>query len=839
MRTRKNFTLIIISGIILALVFFTIWLFWDLPSIKRLPENLSSPSIRFIDRNGWTLYEVIDPQTGRHTPVPLSTIPEMLKKATIATEDRTFYSNPGIDLGGIIRALWINLKGGETLAGGSTITQQVARNLLLSEDEQFERTLRRKLRETWLAWRLTQKFSKDEILGLYLNQIYYGALAYGVEAAAQTYFGKSVTQLDLAECALITGLPQGPAIYNPLVFPDAAKNRQKIVLELMLNQGLISHDEYEITKQQPLIYTPKPYPIEAPHFVMMVISQLDAVLPPGNRPKDQSLIVQTTLDLDNQRLAETAISQHLQTLHQTSTRLSTGGIESGHAVPGGHNVNNAALIAIDPQTGAILSFVGNHNYFDEDHNGAINMAISPRQPGSALKPLVYAAAFNPTRTNPLTAASMILDISTTFTTHEGDAYTPANYDNLEHGPVSARQALASSLNIPAVITLDSIGIADLFDLARKVGISSLGDPDSYDLSLALGGGETSLLELTVAYGAFATTGFQLHPYAIQQISTIQGDIVYQHKKEANIRVLDERIAWLISNILNDNEARTIGFGKNSALKIDRPAAVKTGTTTNYHDNWTIGYTPDLLVGVWVGNANHEPMRGVSGLSGAGPIWHQYMRAALLGTQEKWFSIPQGMVSLEICAISGLLPTQDCPFVKSEWFISGTEPKLTDTIFHKVWIDTRSGNLADANTPANYRKLLTVMDLPPQANPWARERGIILLGDLDPTFASSQMENELNLLKILSPGDHTLFWIYKDFDLNSQRLHFEVTSDVWMKRVELWLDQKLLISFSESPYEYWWPLQAGEHTLLAKGTTQDGQTILSAVKTFSVESGTQP
>ena len=838
-RKTRSFLISVVAVISAVGLALTTWIFWGLPSLSDLPENLAVPSLRITDRHGRILYEIIDKTGGRHTPVNLDVIPSALIKATIATEDRYFYSNPGLDFGGILRAFWINIWGGETLAGGSTITQQVARNLLLSEKEQFERTIRRKLRESWLAWRLTNNIPKDKILELYLNQMYYGAMAYGVEAAAQTYFSKSVTELDLAECALIAGIPQGPAIYNPLVDPRAAENRQKIVLELMHNQGVISQETYVSALRQPLVYTSTPYPIEAPHFVMMAVSQLDTILTQWEKNPPQTLIIRTTLDTDWQHLAEKAIQKHLSALRETNPNLSSGGTGQGHAVPGGHNVNNAALIALDPETGEILTMVGSPDYFDPEHAGAINMAISPRQPGSALKPFVYAAAFDPTRNSPITPATMILDVRTTFTTHEGDAYTPANYDNLEHGPVSAREALASSLNIPAVIMLDHIGMPELFDLASKTGISSFGNPDDFDLSLALGGGEVTLLDLSAAYGAFANRGSRVVPFSILEISTLDGNILYQYQYQAPIRILDERVAWLISDILNDNDARSIGFGPNSALNIDRPAAVKTGTTTNYHDNWTIGYTPEVVVGVWVGNASHEPMRAVTGLSGAGPIWHQFIREVLTGTPESWFNRPDGMVQIGVCAPSGLLPTNDCPLTKLEWFIAGTEPVLPDNIYHRVWVDKVTGRLADENTPSDQTKLITALDLPLQGHPWARAQGLTLLSDLQVNGGSINSDWGNFPLQILSPGNHTVYRLNPLVDTNAQRLHIQVANSIEVDLVEIWLDGLLLTTLKGPPYEFWWSLEPGEHTLWATEPSTAGDSNHSQTITFTVRNGDDP
>jgi membrane peptidoglycan carboxypeptidase len=422
MKHRKigllSFVLLIVAGVVGWL-----WLFGDLPALDSLPARLHTPSVRIVDRNGRLLYEALDEQGGRHAVVPLEAIPLACRQAAIATEDRRFYSHPGVDLQGILRAAWINLRGGEALAGGSTITQQVARNLLLDQAERGERSLRRKLREALLAWRLTRHFTKDEILALYLNQTYYGGMAYGLEAAAQTFFGRPAAQLDLAECALLAGLPQAPALYNPYTNLEAARARQSIVLRLMEQDGYITAEQRRLAEREPLALAEKPYPIEAPHFVMMVRAELDRQFSPEQIYQRGGLVVRTTLDLDWQKLAEAAVARHLEQLQRSEDGL-------------GHNVHNAALVALHPRSGEVLALVGSPDYFDGAHGGAINMALAPRQPGSAIKPLVYAAALDPTAPGGgWTAATMLLDVSTSFTTSEGKAYIPANYDLREHGPV--------------------------------------------------------------------------------------------------------------------------------------------------------------------------------------------------------------------------------------------------------------------------------------------------------------------------------------------------------------------------------------------------------------------
>ncbi|MCL4825323.1 MAG: hypothetical protein KJZ57_14010, partial [Anaerolineales bacterium] len=429
--------------------------------------------------------------------------------------------------------------------------------------------------------------------------------------------------------------------YNPFTDPEAARERQLVVLGLMEKDGYISEQERTLAEEAALRYTETPYPIRAPHFVWMIKSQLDALEADGkiNLAVQSGLIVRTTLDLRIQQIAEESVARQIKTLRDQSPE---------------QNVNNAAVVVLDPRTGEILALVGSADYFNEDIAGAVNMATSPRQPGSAFKPFLYAQALDPRGAARWTAATPLLDVTTTFPTHEETSYTPKNYDGLEHGLVPVRLALASSLNIPAVITLQKVGIANTIHFAERLGITSLGDPNQYDLSLALGGGQMSLLELTGAYAVLADKGVKTDHPDLLDIRDADGNLLYESFPTPPLQILDPRVVWLLSDILADDAARSLGFGRNSTLKIDRPAAVKTGTTTNFHDNWTIGYTPDLVVGVWVGNSDYKAMKDVTGLTGAAPIWHETIRKTLEGRPKTDFVRPEGLVQAEVCALSGLL-----------------------------------------------------------------------------------------------------------------------------------------------------------------------------------------
>ncbi|MEW5941471.1 MAG: transglycosylase domain-containing protein, partial [Chloroflexota bacterium] len=715
----------------------------------------------------------------------------------------------------VVRALWINIQGGETLAGGSTITQQVARNLLLS-DELGTRSLRRKVREIVLAWQMTRRLSKDEILALYLNQTYYGGLAYGVEAASQTYFGKSATGLTLPECALLAGLPQSPSLYNPFTNPDAARDRQLVALGLMEKDGYITTEERALAEETTLHYTETPYPIRAPHFVWMIKSQLDALSASGeiNFAAQQSLVVRTTLDLNIQQIAEDAIARQLKDYRERAPE---------------QNVNNAAALVLDPRTGEMLALVGSADYFDDSIAGAVNMAISPRQPGSAFKPFLYAQALDPRGPARWTAATPMLDVTTTFPTHEGLSYTPKNYDGREHGLVPVREALASSLNIPAVLTLQQVGIANTIHFAGQLGVTTLGDPNEYDLSLALGGGQMSLLELTSAYAVLANGGVKTDHSAILDIRDADGTLLYRSDPTPSLQILDPRVVWLLSDILSDDEARALGFGRDSTLKIDRPAAVKTGTTTNFHDNWTIGYTPDLVVGVWVGNSDYKAMKDVTGLTGAAPIWHEVIRKALEGKPKTNFVRPEGLIQVEVCALSGLLPTSFCDHTRVEWFIEGTEPTQPDNIYQQVTIDALTGQLATVSTPLERRRTIIVLDLPITLHPWARAQGLPLLADI-PLAGAATVQPQIALI---SPRPNTTYRLDPTFDPSAQKLLIEAVAGAGIVQVTIWVDGIPHATFNTSPYQAWWQLSVGEHRFWATGVTVGGGIVTSEAVTITV------
>lgn len=649
-------------------------MFAELPS----PAELKARQFHFqtttiFDRNGDPLWEINDPNFGRRSYVTLDRISPYLLQATIATEDRNFYKHSGVDMFAILRAVYYNLTEGSIVSGASTITQQVARNVLLTEEERQTQSINRKVREAILAVRLADEYTKEEILEVYLNQIYYGNMAYGIEAASQTYFGKepfagpaldpdkpfqslkSARALSLAEAALLAGLPQSPAYHNPYNFPERAKTRQKVVLNLMVEAGYINQEEAKTALNEPVLDTLVPLARnqKAPHFANYVLSELEANPPIGNlNLYEAGLQIQTSLVPELQTLAEEIVAKQVDALADK-------------------NVTNGALVALDPTTGQILAMVGSKDFWGDKISGQINMATTPRQPGSSIKPFVYLAAFE----KGWDAGTVIQDEPKQYVDSVGNVYAPTNYDLKFHGPVSIRTALANSYNIPAVEAMNFVGVDDFRQRAAWFGMPSLVSDKYYGLALALGAAEMSLLDMTGAYQGLANYGRRIKPHAIARILDSANQDVSPPPAQP-VSAMRAEFAYILTMILADNEARTPSFGRNSWLNLKRPAAAKTGTTNDFRDNLVLGYTPDLVVGVWVGNADYSPMRGTTGLSGAGPIWHEFMTRAHEGRPPTEFTRPAGVLEREVCADPSIQAGQHCPTLRREFFAVQGDPLPT-------------------------------------------------------------------------------------------------------------------------------------------------------------------
>ena len=679
-----------------------------LPSADLLEGRTEAQSTKIFDRNGEPLFEVYDSNNGRRTVVPISKIPLVLKQATLATEDPSFYSNPGVDARGILRAIYYLAVTGEPVSGGgSTITQQLVRNTLITA----EPTIQRKIREAILAVEVTRRYPKDQILEFYLNVIPYGNLAYGIEAAAETYFNKPAQDLTLPEASLLAGLPQAPTAYNPCLDANAALSRQQDVLRLMIQAGYITQTEAvsaavettQLVKSDAFSKRcAQQAAIQAPHFVFYVLEQLEALYGPEVVYKG-GLQVTTTLDMKMQRIAEDEARKQIAAL-------------------AGKNVSNASLIALNPKTGEILTMLGSVDFFDKAIDGQVNVSIRLRQPGSSIKPINYVTAFE----KGWTPATVIADVTTHFPIPGQPDYVPINYDEREHGLVPVRTALASSFNIPAVKTLQFVTVTAMIDTARQFGITTFKDASNYGLSLTLGGGDVELLELTGAYAVFADQGLRVPTTPFLKITDPTGKVLFDLKANPSkaTQIVDARYAYQITSILSDANARAPAFGTGGVLKLTRPAAVKTGTTNDWRDNWTLGFTPDLVAGVWVGNSNNSEMEHISGVTGAGPLWHNFMERVLAGTPVQDFMIPPGMVRLEVCNESGLLPSELCPpdHRHQEIFLAEQAPSQLDNVWQKIKIDRTNGLLGSDLCPDRVDETIFAV-YPPEARQWAIDHSI--------------------------------------------------------------------------------------------------------------------
>ena len=657
-----------------------------LPDVADLQARASQfETTRILDREGHILYEILDPNAGRRTYKTLDNISPYLLAATIATEDKEFYNHPGFDAVALARALWQNYTSGEIVSGASTITQQLARMLLLSQEERFEQSYRRKAREIILAAEITRKYSKDEILELYLNEVNYGNLSYGIQAAAETYFDTTADNLTLGQATFLAGLPQSPSIHDIHTNPEGTiyRHRDVIFLTYLLSEEkgciAVSNSDERICvgaleaaqaaeEIENYAFTPPNISIRYPHWVNYIRGILEEKYDAQTIYRS-GFTVHTTLDPNLQDVAQQMVSNQVASLAD-------------------RNVQNGALVAINPNSGEILAMVGSPDFYNANIAGQVNMATSStRQPGSSIKPITYLAAFE----KGWTPATLIWDVPSEFPP-SGDPndprepYIPVNYDEKHHGPVTLRVALANSFNIPAVKALDFVGIHDnpeteekegMIAMAERLGITTL-TRDDYGLALTLGGGEVNLLEMTGAFAVMANEGVRIPPVGITKILDHNGELIYEYTPPQGEQILRPEHAYLISSILSDNVARTWMFGPNSYLHLPFPAAAKTGTSNDFRDSWTMGYTSDIAVGVWVGNADYTPMNGVNSSSGAAPIWSQFMQAAApirAGGSPGDFPRPDGIINKVICSISGTEPSNSCKSGKQTEIFAADQPPL--------------------------------------------------------------------------------------------------------------------------------------------------------------------
>jgi len=740
-----------------------LWIYACAAPFDSPESKLSVPGTVVLDANGVVLQR--DGAEGFRIPVALGDVSPVMRDATIAAEDQRFETHPGVDPIAMARAvIWSRSEH----SGASTITQQLARRLYL--DGGGGPLPLRKARESLIALQLEAHRSKDEILELYLNEVYYGRGAYGIEAAARVYFGVSAANLDLARAAFLAGLPQLPSAYQDADSPAAA-SRRDYVLERLADDGKITREAAEAAASEPLAVLPALEPAIGAQFVAYARQELASLRP--DLADVRGLVIETTLDAGLQVEAERLARQQLEKLRD-------------------RNVTNAAVVVVDPATGAILAMVGSTS-------GDINLAVTPRQPGSALKPFLYGAAFE----LGFTPATPLLDVPTTFIDGE-ERYEPQDFDRRYRGVVSLRTALGSSLNIPAVATLEQVGLDGFLRTANAFGLG-LTDAERYGLSLTLGGGEVRLLDLTGAYAALASGGELTHLFAVTRVRDSAGRVLYERPPAVPARVLRADYTYLLSDILSDRDARVPGFGQVTPFDLPFTSAVKTGTTTGFRDNWTLGYTANFAVGVWVGNADGSAMRDVSGVDGAGPIWRDVMLATASTRTPSWPQRPAGIVEATVCSPVGLLPGPDCPYPVRELFVAGTVPRQVESYY----VRRPDGELAIVP--------------PPAARAWALDAGLPLAGE--------QRAAAENSVRIVSPASGSTLYLAPE--LTSQEVMLRATAGPGAQEITFRVNGVVAGTAPGADARLVYPLRPGHYEVEATALYAQGvQTTTSS--TFEVK-----
>ncbi|MBP9864581.1 penicillin-binding protein 1C [Patescibacteria group bacterium] len=647
----------IVVGLAMCCIVFGVVAWSIVPILSR---DLSKPvaSTKVLARDGSLLYEVSGESDGSRTPVPLSRVPSSTIQVILSTEDDRFYQHHGVDwlaIGRVFRDLISHQK---VMSGASTIEQQLLKMLYFPDRP---RTIVQKCRELIAAryWSLTH--TKEQTLELYLNTIYFGNQAYGIQAAARTYFHTDVQSLNLAESSLLAGVIASPNAYDPYAHPKASRSRQKSVIDQLVAHGDIDADAGRQAAEDEIPIFPPSHRLRAPHFVFRVLAELETRYP---AIRSGGYLITTTLDPDLQRVVEDTVARRLAKIVD-------------------QHVTDGAAVVLDPRTGEILAYVGSADYFSPRIQGQVDMATALRQPGSALKPFVYLTAFM----RDMSPSTVVADLPIRFETATGQGYYPKNYSNKYHGPVSLRDALGSSLNIPAVKVLDRVGLPALFSVLNQFGIRFPETPEYYGLGVVLGGGEVTLMDTLQAYANLARSVHTIPVRDVLRIQDASGSVIEEMERSASKPLFEdqkkgEQAAYLVSDVLSDPSARVKAFGEANFLGFGKRIAVKTGTTRDFRDNWAFGYTPEVAVGVWVGNADNTPMKGVSGVSGAAPIWADIMRYVTRSTDQISWTVPPGIVQRSVCVTSGLGASSICPKTRNEIFIAGTEPTKIDDWYER-------------------------------------------------------------------------------------------------------------------------------------------------------------
>jgi penicillin-binding protein 1C len=767
-----------------------------LPISKQAFSHEKSHSIQVLDRNGRLLREVLSSEFASSRPVSLKEISPMLIEAIIATEDKHFYTHFGIDFIALLRAMWQNLTAMKIVSGASTITQQTARLMLGAKRGVFS-----KLQVMLFAVRLEVHLSKEEILTVYLNRVPFGNQCFGIGAASEFYFQKSPSQLTLAECALLAGLPQSPTSYDPLRRFD--RKRQEEVLRRMRMNGFISEAEERDALAQPIDFAETKRAFHAPHFVEYVLKQ--------SLPSDAKKLI-TTLDLDLQESCEQLAKVHLQRLKR-------------------NHLTNTALVVMENRTGEILAMVGSADYFNAEIDGQYNVATGSRQPGSALKPFTYALSLE----GDYSPATLLPDLPLSFqvqgrydeSSKTGvEMFFPQNFDKKFHGPVRLREALACSYNITAVKVLEHIGVEQLYNLLKRLDFTTLHrEPRFYGLGLTLGNSDVRLIEMVRAYSVFARGGKIIPESVLKATVTLSGDTLKTPtSQQTSKQIFSPQVAYLTADILNDNAARRASFGANSVLRFPFAVACKTGTTKDYRDNWTFGVSEDFTVGVWSGNTNNEPMRGISGVDGAGGLMHDVMMLLSerfperSGFHKTSFDMPHGIRVHRICPISGELESEACNATIEEKFIVGKEPKRRCTFHKRFRIDVRNGLFATDLTPREFVREKVFVDYPALYRQWAELQHKELPPRAFSTIESDSLQaadvaQARSNIEILFPKSGMTFALDGTLRPEFQRLLFSAHTPICTEKIQWKLNGEVVGECAPNE-KFSWQLQAGKFELQA-------------------------
>ncbi len=790
-RFLKLSILAVISAFFVLAAIVVIWASnISIPDFQSFENRKVIQSTKIYDNTGEILLYDIHQNISR-TVINFTDIPRQVKNATVAIEDSGFYQHHGISWQGIFRSFLADIVSGSLQQGGSTITQQLVKNTLLTSEKSFTR----KIKEIILSLKIEKMFSKEDILGLYLNEIPYGGNNYGIESASLYFFGKNAKNLTLAEAAYLAALPQAPTYYSPYGnHRDELENRKNIVLKRMLELGFISEDEMKQSQKEKVNFISRSEQnIKAPHFVMFIKSYLEEKYG-KDTVEEEGLKVITTLDWDLQQKAEKIIAQFAADNEKN------------------FNAKNAGLIAIDPKTGKILTMVGSRDYFNTENEGNFNVTLAKRQPGSSFKPFVYATAFQ----KGYTPETILFDLQTEFnsscnpdgTPKEGtkseECYRPENYDGIYRGPISLRNALAQSINIPSVKVLYLAGINDSLKTAQNLGITTLTDPLKYGLTLVLGGGEVTLLEMTGAYSVFANDGIKNPVIGIQRIENSKGEVLEEFISQPK-QVLDQNISRLITDVLSDNEARTPAFGSQSYLYFpDRDVAAKTGTTNDYHDAWVIGYTPNFALGVWYGNNDNSPMeKKVAGFIAA-PSWNAFFQEALKKLPPEKFIKPNPILS------------EIKPVLKGEW--KGGNTYLIDSISKKRATEFTPKDLIEEKTIIQIHSILYWVNKdnplgPIPSNPgldpqfllwetpirdWAVKQGIQdeTMANIPQDFDNIHLPLYIPVIQVISPQTGVVY-----DSKNAVNIKITSQSHFPLKEINLFLGNTFLGSVKQYPFDF--------------------------------------